>query len=89
MLSRNVRIFILQIWSTLPIQDVNMSPSIYWRWRIISAINIGVVHILGNWSHPIYIGQDSCTAKAKTKADRLHKYEISEPDFNKKGEALQ
>jgi hypothetical protein len=33
-----------------------------------------------NWSRPI--GQDSCTAKAKTKADWLLKSEISEPDFN-------
>jgi hypothetical protein len=33
-----------------------------------------------NWSCPI--GQDSCIAKAKTKADWLHKSEISEPDFN-------
>jgi hypothetical protein len=28
------------------------------------------------------IGLDSCTAKAKAKADRLHKSEMSEPDFN-------
>jgi hypothetical protein len=69
MLSPIVRIFILQIWFALPIQDVNMSSPIYWRRRIISANTIGVVnvHILGNWSRPI--GQDSFKAKTKTKAD--------------------
>ncbi len=50
----------LQIWSAMPIQDINTSAPIYWRWRVISANTIGVVnvHILnsqsrGNWSPPI------------------------------------
>jgi hypothetical protein len=36
---------------------------------------------MGNWSPPI--GKQSCTAKAKTDADWLHKSKISKPDFNR------
>jgi hypothetical protein len=41
-------IFILQIRSAMPIQDMNMSAPIYWRWRILSpTTNVAEnVHIL-------------------------------------------
>ncbi len=35
------RKFILQIRSAQPIQDMNMSAPIYWRWRILSATKTG------------------------------------------------
>ncbi len=37
----NVQIFILQICSTMPIQDINTSAPIYWRWHVISANTYG------------------------------------------------
>jgi len=42
----------LQILSAKPIQDMNVSAQIYWRWRVISANTIGVVnvHILNRQS---------------------------------------
>ncbi len=45
----------LQIWSAMPIQHMNMSAPIFWRWRVISANTIGVVNSQsrGNWSRPI------------------------------------
>ncbi len=50
----------LQIWSAMPIQHMNTSAPIYWRWRDISANTIGVVNVhtlnnqsRGNWSRPI------------------------------------
>ncbi len=46
----------LKIWSAMPIQHMNTSAPIYWRWRVISANNIGVVnvHILNNQSRGNY-----------------------------------
>jgi hypothetical protein len=45
----------LQIWSAMPIQHMNMSAPIYWRWRVISANTIGVVNSQSraNRSRPI------------------------------------
>ncbi len=51
------RIFILQIRSATPIQDMNMSSPIYWRWRVISANTTGAVnvHIVGETCIMYYI----------------------------------
>jgi hypothetical protein len=35
----------LQIWSAMPIQDINTSAPIYWCWRVISANTTGVVNV--------------------------------------------
>jgi hypothetical protein len=59
-LMRRCNVNPLQIWSAMPIQDMNMSAPIYWRWRVISANTFSVVNVQilnsqsrENWSLPI------------------------------------
>ncbi len=53
------RIFIMQIRSAMPIQDMNMSAPIYWHWRILSATKTGDIlnrHSGGTfYSLPLFI----------------------------------
>jgi hypothetical protein len=96
------RIFILQIRSATPIQDMNTSAPICWRWRVISATTNGAVniHILNSQDSPSpsLASQGGGGGAHLPAAKGMGEYQFRHhtcsiciifPSLKKKGEALQ